>query len=95
MVLGIVTGTVTSSSNNTEIQGGRYLLINKCDQQGKLKNDFLIALDLVSAGNGEMVMVSQSTSARETPITRNKAVDAIVVGIVDAIDENEKAVYKK
>ena len=61
----------------------------------KLKNDFLVALDLVSAGNDELVMISESTSARETPTTTNKAVDAIIVGIIDMIDENDKVVYKK
>ncbi len=95
MVLGKITGTVTSSTNSTGIPGGRYLLVNKCDQQGQLKNDFLVALDLVSAGNDEMVMVSQSTAARETPTTHNKPIDAVIVGIVDTIDENEKTVYKK
>ena len=95
MVLGIVSGTVTSNTNQTGIAGGRYLLINKCNQQGIVKNDFLVALDLVSAGPGEMVMLSTSTSARETPTTQNKAVDTIVVGIIDAIDENDKTVYLK
>jgi len=95
MVLGKVIGTITSSSNSFEIPGGRYLLVNKCNQKGKLKNDFLVALDLVSAGNDELVMISESTSARETPTTRNKAIDAVIVGIVDTIDENEKVVYKK
>ena len=95
MVLGKIAGTITSSTNSTDIPGGRYLLVNKCNQQGELKNDFLVALDLVSAGKDEMVMVSQSTAARETPTTRNKAIDAVIVGIVDTIDENEKVVYKK
>lgn len=95
MVLGKVVGTITSSSNSIEISGGRYLLINKCDQKGKLKNDFLVALDLVSAGKDEMVMISESTSARETTSTQNKAVDAIIVGIIDMIDESDKVVYKK
>lgn len=95
MILGKVVGTITSSSNGIEISGGRYLLINKCDQNGKLKNDFLVALDLVSSGNNEMVMISESTSARETPTTKNKAVDAIIVGIIDMIDENGKETYKK
>jgi len=94
MVLGKIAGTITSSVNSTDIQGGRYLLVNKCNQQGQLKNDFLVALDLVSAGNDEMVMVSR-TAARETPTTRNKAIDAVIVGIVDTIDENENVVYKK
>lgn len=95
MILGKVVGTITSSSNDIEISGGRYLLVNKCDQKGKLKNDFIVALDLVSAGNDEMVMISESTSARETPQTKDKAVDAIIVGIIDQIDENEKVTYKK
>jgi len=95
MILGKVVGTITSSSNAIEISGGRYLLVNKCDQQGKLKNDFIVALDLVSAGNDEMVMISESTSARETPTTKNKAVDAIIVGIIDMIDQSDKVVYKK
>lgn len=95
MILGKVVGTITSSSNSIEISGGRYLLVNKCDQKGKLKNDFLVALDLVSAGKDEMVMISESTSARETTTTQNKAVDAIIVGIIDMIDESDKVVYKK
>jgi microcompartment protein CcmK/EutM len=95
MILGKVVGTITSSSNSIEIPGGRYLLVNKCDQKGKLKNDFLVALDLVSAGKDEMVMISESTSARETTTTQNKAVDAIIIGIIDMIDESDKVVYKK
>ena len=95
MILGKVVGTITSSSNSIEISGGRYLLVNKCDQKGKLKNDFLVALDLVSAGKDELVMISESTSARETTTTQNKAVDAIIIGIIDMIDESDKVVYKK
>ncbi|MCD6179110.1 MAG: EutN/CcmL family microcompartment protein [Bacteroidales bacterium] len=95
MILGKVVGTITSNSNSIEISGGRYLLVNKCDQKGKLKNDFLVALDLVSAGKDEMVMISESTSARETTTTKNKPIDAIIIGIIDMIDESDKVVYKK
>ncbi|MBN2616506.1 MAG: EutN/CcmL family microcompartment protein [Bacteroidales bacterium] len=95
MILGIVEGTVVSDQNSFDIPGGRYLLINKCNQAGKLKNEFLVALDLVSAGKDEMVMIAESTSARETPTTKNKAVDAVIVGIIDKIDENDKVVYTK
>ncbi|MFA5416833.1 MAG: EutN/CcmL family microcompartment protein [Bacteroidales bacterium] len=95
MILGKVVGTITSSSNGIDIQGGRYLLVNKCNHKGELKNDFLVALDLVGAGIGELIMISESTSARETKTTSNKAIDAIIVGIIDLMDENEKVVYKK
>lgn len=95
MILGKVVGTVVSSSTNIGIEGTRFLLIDKCNQQGEKKGDYIVALDLIGAGNDEMVMISESTSARETMITANKPIDAIIIGIVDVIDENEKLTYKK
>ena len=95
MILGKVVGTVVSSKQNIKIDGAKFLLVDQCNQKGDVKGDFLVALDLVGAGNNEMVMVSQSTPARETLITKNKAVDAVIVGIIDVIDENGKVVYKK
>jgi microcompartment protein CcmK/EutM len=95
MILGKVVGTVVGSSKNIDIKGARFLLVDKTNQCGEKKNDYLVALDLVGAGNDELVMISESTSARETPTTVNKPIDAIIVGIIDMIDENEKIVYKK
>jgi microcompartment protein CcmK/EutM len=95
MILGKVVGTVVSSEVNTGISGGKYLLVEKCNQKAESKGDFLVALDLIGAGYNEVVMISESTSARETKITANKPIDAIIVGIIDLIDENELVVYKK
>ncbi|NCO53800.1 MAG: ethanolamine utilization protein EutN [Bacteroidetes bacterium CG02_land_8_20_14_3_00_31_25] len=95
MNLAKVVGTVVSTVKNDGIEGSRYLLLEKCNQSGEKKGNYLVALDLVGAGNDELVFVAESTSARETPITANKPVDAIIIGIIDLIDENEKIVYKK
>jgi len=95
MILGKVVGTVVSTTKSIDIEGARYLLVEKCNQKGEPKSDFLVALDLVSAGYNEMVMIAESTSARETPLTQNKPVDAIIVGIIDLIDENDEIVYRK
>ena len=95
MILGKVKGTVVSSEKNINIPGARFLLIDKCNSKGETKGDYLVALDLTGAGNNEMVMVSQSTSARETPVTKNKPIDAVIVGIIDMIDEYDKVVYRK
>ena len=95
MILGKVVGTVVSTKQSVDIDGASFLLINQCNQKGIVKGDFIVALDLVGAGKDEIVMVSQSTPARETPRTINKSVDAIIVGIIDMIDENDKVVYKK
>lgn len=95
MIIGQVVGTVTSSTISVEIEGGRYLLIEKTNQKGEGKGDYLVALDLLGAGRDELVFISESTSARETFATQNKAVNAIIVGIIDLIDDNETIVYKK
>ena len=95
MILGKVVGNIVGSTNDIDIEGAILLLIDKCDQHGVKKSDYLVALDLVGAGEGELVMISESTSARETPTTANKPIDAIIVGIIDMIDEDDKVVYKK
>jgi len=95
MILGKVVGTVVSSSKNVDIKGAKFLLIDKSNQRGEKKGDYLVALDLVGVGNDELVMISESTSARETQTTVNKPIDAIIVGIIDMIDEKGNIVYKK
>ncbi len=95
MILGKVVGTVVSTNQNININGAKLLLVDTCNTKGEQNGDFLIALDLVGAGYDEVVMISQSTSARETPMTKNKPIDAVIVGIIDVMDEFEKVVYKK
>jgi len=95
MILGKVVGTVVSSTTQTGFEGASFLLIEKCSQAGVPKNDFVVALDLIGAGRDEMVMVSEGSTARETPSTVGKPLDALVVGIIDMIDENDTVIYRK
>ena len=95
MILGKVAGTVVSSVKSDSIQGAKYLLVEKCNRQGKGKKEFLVALDIMAAGFGEVVLLSQGSSCRQTEITKMKPIDALVVGIVDLIDERGKVVFRK
>ena len=95
MILGKVVGTIVCSSRNDGLDGARYLLVDKTNQHGEKKGDYLVALDIIGAGNNELVMVTEGSPSRETPLTVNKPVDAVIVGIVDLIDEDEKVIYRK
>ena len=95
MILGKVIGTVVCSSRNDGLQGARYLLVEKTNQFGEKKGDYLVALDIIGAGNDELVLVTEGSPSRETPLTVNKPVDALIVGIVDLIDEDDKVIYRK
>ncbi len=95
MILAKVVGTVVCSSRNDSMNGARYLLVEKSNQHGERKGDYLVALDVLGAGHDELVMVTEGSPSREIPLTTNKPVDALIVGIVDKIDENEQVTYMK
>ena len=80
---------------NVGIEGASFLLVEKCNQMGSTKGEYLVALDPLGVAKDELVMVSESTSAREIPLTQSKPIDALIVGIIDLIDEDERIVYKK
>ena len=95
MIFGIVAGTVVASQRSDEIAGAKYLLVEVCSADGKGKGSFIVTLDTFGAGPGEMVLLSQGSSTRQTSVTKNKAVDAIVVGIVDLVEMEGRFVYRK
>ena len=95
MILGMVVGTVVSERRGDQIDAPRYLLVEQCDQTGTGQNDFLVAIDMIGANSGELVMIGQGSAARQTEITYDRPIDAVIVGIVDLIDEQGKEVYRK
>lgn len=54
------------------------------------KESFVVAVDSVGAGVGEIVLCAQGSSARQTAITKNKPVDAVIMAIVDKLDVSVK-----
>jgi microcompartment protein CcmK/EutM len=95
MVLGKVVGTIVCSSKNDSMDGARYLLVEKTNQYGEKNGDFLVALDMLGTGPDELVMITEGSPSRETPLTTNKPCDALIVGIVDVIDETDRILYRK
>lgn len=86
MILGRVIGTVWSTKKDENLIGSKLLIIRQLDLDYKEKSNFLIAIDSVGAGEGEIVLVASGSSARQTTITKNKPVDAVVMAIVDKLD---------
>lgn len=95
MILGMIVGTVVSTQKADNVDGTRYMLVQKCDQHGKTKNEYHVALDQVGAGTGEMVFMSQGSPNRQTERTFDKPIDASILGIIDLIDVSGEVVYQK
>ena len=101
MFIGKVTGTVVASQKIDTVVGRKLLLIQALNVKGDAPGSFeprsltAVAVDTVGAGEGELVLVTQGSSARLTESTRNLPIDAVVVGIIDAIQVGGQELYKK
>jgi microcompartment protein CcmK/EutM len=86
LLLGKVIGTVWSTRKDEKLVGSKFLIVRRLDVNKKAKDDFVVAVDSVGAGVGEVVLYASGSSARQTNITKDKPVDAVIMAIVDKLD---------
>lgn len=87
MTLGRVIGSVWATRKDEGLNGTKILIIQPVDLEYTPEGDAtIIAVDSVGAGAGEIVLVAQGSSARQTKLTYNKPIDAVVMAIVDKLD---------
>jgi len=86
MVLGKVIGTVWATRKDEELVGMTLQIVRHLDVAYRPQESFVIAVDTVQAGVGDVVLVCTGSSARQTAITRNKPVDAVIMAVVDTLD---------
>lgn len=94
MNLARVRGTVVAARRSDGIADPRFLLVEECDQSGRGRGDYLVALDSVGADRGHLVLLAQGSSCRWTRETEDRPVDALIVAIVDNIDQGGTDVWK-
>lgn len=97
MILGKVIGSVWSTRKDENLTGSKFLIVQQLDLELNPKSGFVVAVDSVGAGEGEVVLVATGSSARQTTFTKNKPIDAVIMAIVDKLDVplNELLEHKK
>jgi ethanolamine utilization protein EutN len=90
MFLGRVIGTVWSTKKDENLVGAKFLIVRELSLELKDKERFVVAVDSVGAGEGEVVLVATGSSSRMTSFTKDKPVDAVIMGIVDKLDVSDK-----
>jgi ethanolamine utilization protein EutN len=87
MIIARVVDNVVASQKHESHFGKIILLVQPLDLAGREVGDAIVALDAVSAGIGDRVLVVQEGFAAMTSVDRpNSPIDASVIGIVDEID---------
>ena len=82
MLKGIFVGNVVSTKKQESLMGSKFLEINLIEN-GIKTDKYIIAVDSVGAGIGEVVLVTTGSSARLALRNQFEPVDAVIVGIVD------------
>ena len=90
-----VVGTVVASRKEESLEGLKLLLLRGYDLDGKLTALTVVAADAIGAGVGEVVLYAAGSSARQTKVTKDRPVDAVVMAIVDAIEVGNETRYTK
>ena len=89
MILAVVKGHVVSTVKAPPLEGQKLLLgeILDATPEGLARTQkHMVWQDAVQAGESELVIVVQGSSARQVPDMKEVPVDALIVGIVDTLE---------
>ncbi len=95
MQLGRVAGTLVASRKEALMSGLKFLVVKAIDEQGEETGSYVVAVDAVGAGMGEVVLYASGSSARQTEMTRDRPCDAVIMAIVDSWDVGGEVRFHK
>lgn len=99
MFLAKVTGSVIATQKVKSMTGHKLLVVEplRVDPQARDRlvgtGRTFVVVDTVGAGQDEMVLIVQGSSARLTPETEKLPVDATIIGIVDRVNVENRTVF--
>lgn len=100
MFLAKITGTVVATLKVSEMTGQKLCIVEPLRVDEKSRNELkstgrtFIAVDAIGAGEGEVVLIVQGSSARFTEATKTLPIDCAIVGIVDNVRLGTDTIYK-
>lgn len=101
MFVAKVTGSLVSTQKVDTMVGRKLLVVEPYRLDAKTRASLkttgrtFVAVDTVGAGEGEYVLITQGSSARLTPDTKNLPIDTVIIGIVDSVHVDHSCVYAK
>ena len=99
MFLARVTGSVVATQKVRSMTGHKLLLVEPLRVDPQTRDRLIgtgrtfVVVDTVGAGQGEMVLIVQGSSARLTPETEKLPVDAAIIGIVDTVNVQNRTIF--
>lgn len=96
MKIARVIGSTISTIKDEKVRGRKLLIVRQSDARGQKKvGSPFVAVDLVDAGEGDLVLIGEGSSARQTYLTKDCPVDAVIIGVLDSLHVDGAAYYLK
>ena len=100
MYLGIVIGSVVATKKDETMTGRKLLMVRPMLVDAENPSHLtpgantIVCIDTLGAGEGELVMFAQGSSARQADGMKALPVDAAIVGLVDSVNILGDKVYE-
>lgn len=95
MLIGHVVGSVVATQKDERMAALKLLVVRVHDHANQPTEQYVVAVDAVQAGSGDVVLFATGSSARQTHLTEGKPCDAVILAVVDSWDVAGQNVYEK
>ena len=95
MLIALVIGTTVSTIKDETLTGRKLLILRPADEDGKPYGKPYVAVDTLDAGIGDMVLTAHGSGGRQTTITKNSPVDAVIMAVIDHLAVAGKVTYQQ
>jgi len=95
MLIARVIGTTVSTIKDEKLVSRKLLIVRQTDETGSPIGKPFVAVDTVDAGQGDLVLTAAGSSARQTAITKDTPVDAVIMAVIDSLEVGGEVVFRK
>jgi microcompartment protein CcmK/EutM len=95
MLIAKVIGTTVSTIKDEKLTGRKLLIVRQTDEKGNPVGKPYVAVDTVNAGVGDLVLTAHGSSARQTTLTDQRPVDAVIMAMIDSLEVDGEITFQK
>lgn len=95
MLIARVIGTTISTIKDEMLIGRKLLILRQTDETGAPYGKPYVAVDTLDAGEGDLVLTAHGSSGRQTSLTKNSPVDAVIMAVIDHLEVRGEVTYRK
>jgi microcompartment protein CcmK/EutM len=95
MLIVKVVGSAVATIKDEKLHGTKLLVVREANVRGEATGKPLVAIDTVDAGVGDLVLIAGGSSARQTSVTKDRPVDAVIMAILDTLEVDGEVTFRK